>query len=391
MRDFQYDNKVKFVFGKDTERQVGEMTAAAGAKKVLLHYGSDRIKKSGLYGRVTESLEASGISFVPLGGVVANPRLSKVYEGINLCKTEGVDLILAVGGGSVIDSAKAIAAGCHYDGDVWDLYVGKGQVESSVPLATVLTIPAAGSEVSPDSVITKEEGELKRAYSHISLRPVFSILNPELTYTLPKFQTTCGITDMLAHTFERYFTNEPNVEVTDRLSEGLMKAIVTLAPKLLAEPDNYDYRAEIMWAGTMAHNGLFGTGRSEDWASHIIEHELSGIYDIAHGAGLSIVFPAWMKYVYKHNLPRFAKWANRVFDIEIDPDDLEGTALKGIDALELFYISIDMPIRLSDLDIPGDRLEEMADKATHGGEWQLGNFNLTKVDVVEIYKLALEH
>lgn len=389
MQNFNYYNKVNFIFGKDTEGNVGELVAAEGKKKVLLHYGGGSIKRSGLYDRVLASLGAYDIEVVELGGVVANPRLSMVYEGIDLCKKEQVDFILAVGGGSVIDSAKAIAAGCCYDGDVWDLYVGMGNISDSIPLATILTIPAAGSEVSPDSVITKEEGGLKRPFSHISLRPVFSILNPELTYTLPEFQTTCGVVDMLAHTFERYFTLEPHVEVTDRMAEGLMKAIINISPKLLHDPDNYDYRAEIMWSGTMAHNGLLGTGRVEDWGSHLIEHELSGIYDIAHGAGLSIVFPAWMKYVYKEDVPRFAGWANRVFDIEIDPRNLEDAVCKGIEALEAWYKTIKMPTRLSDMDIPLDRIEEMAEKATDGGKGQIGNFKkLTKADVVEIYKLA---
>ena len=392
MQNFTYVNGVKFVFGKDTENQVGDLAAATGAKKVLLHYGSDRIKASGLYDRLTSSLKEAAVEVVDFGGVVANPRLSMVYEGIELCKEHDVDLILAVGGGSAIDSAKAIAVGACYDGDVWDLFLGKGRGETSIPVATVLTIPAAGSEVSRDSVISKEEGELKKAYSQDSLRPVFSIMNPELTYTLPDFQTTCGIVDMLAHTFERYFTLEPQVEVTGRMSEGLMKAVIDLGPKLLEDTDDYGLRAEIMWAGMLAHNGLLGTGRVEDWASHMIEHELSAIYDIAHGAGLSIIFPAWMKYVYKDDVPRFAKWANRVFDMEIDPLNMEDAVCKGIDALERFYRTLNMPTRLSDLDIPGDRLEEMADKATNGGAWQLGNFKkLSKDDVLEIYNLALEH
>lgn len=390
MQNFNYYNNVEFVFGAATEQQVGELTKKAGASKVLLHYGGGSIKKSGLYDRVVDSLTKEGISIVELGGVVSNPRLSLVYEGIRMCKEQNVDFILAVGGGSVIDSAKCIAAGNHYDGDAWDLLTGKGSITKSTPIGTVLTIPAAGSEVSPDLVITREEGQLKRAYSHISLRPVFSILNPELTFTLPKFQTTCGMVDMLAHTFERYFTRETHVQATDRMAEGLMKSIIDIAPKLLKDPNNYELRAEIMWSGTLAHNGLLGTGRVEDWASHIIEHELSGIYDVAHGAGLSVIFPAWMKYVYKEDVARFASWANRVFDIEINAFDLEETVLKGIAALESFYESLEMPTRLSDLDISDDRLEEMALKATGNGEWAIGNFKkLSKDDVVEIYKLAL--
>jgi hypothetical protein len=388
MHNFEYFNNVKFIFGKDTVTKVGELVAAQG-KKVLLHYGGGSIKKSGLYDTIMKSLKESSLEVVELGGVVSNPRLSKVYEGIEVCKAEKIDFILAVGGGSVIDSAKAIAAGVHYDGDVWDLYIGEGNVESTVPLGTILTIPAAGSEVSPNTIITKEEGQLKRGFSHISLRPVFSILNPELTFTLPEYQTTCGMVDMLAHTFERYFTTVRFVEVTDRMSEGLMKSIINIAPKLIADPNNYELRAEIMWAGTIAHNGLLGTGRIEDWASHMIEHEVSGIYDIAHGAGLSIVFPAWMKYVYKNDMPRFAQWANRVFDIEINTFNLEETILKGINALERFYQSINMPIRLTDASIDIERIEEMADKATNNGAGTVGSFvELTRDDIVNIYKLA---
>lgn len=392
MQSFEYNNKVKFVFGEDTENQVGELVKAAGGQKVLLHYGGGSIRRSGLYDRVCQSLSDSGIEFIELAGVVSNPRLSKVYEGIKICKDEGVNFILAVGGGSVIDSAKCISAGCHYDGDVWDLLIGKGSISDSIPIGTILTIPAAGSEVSPDLVITKEEGQLKRAYSHISLRPVFSIMNPKLTYTLPAYQTTCGIVDMLAHTFERYFTKESHVEVTDRMSEGLMKSIVNIAPKLLHDPNNYGYRAEIMWAGTMAHNGLLGTGRIDDWASHMIEHELSGIYDIAHGAGLSIVFPAWMKYVYKEDISRFAQWANRVFDVEIDPYNLEDAVCKGIDALERFYRGLNMPTRLSDVNIPSTQIEEMANKATNNGKETIGSFKpLSKEDIINILTLSLEH
>lgn len=388
MKNFEYFNKVKFIFGKKVENQVGDLVAEVGSK-VLLHYGGGSILRSGLYDRIKQSLKEADLQVVELGGVVSNPRLSKVYEGIELCRQEKVDFILAVGGGSVIDSAKAIAAGIHYDGDVWDLFTGKGSIETSTPIGTILTIPAAGSEVSPDSVITKEEGQLKRAYSHITLRPVFSIMNPELTYTLPEYQTTCGIVDMLAHSFERYFTLEHHVEVTDRMAEGLMKTIVTIGPKLIADPMNYDLRAEIMWAGTMAHNGLLGTGRIEDWSSHIIEHEISGIYDIAHGAGLSIIFPAWMKYVYKTDISRFAQWANRVFDIEINTFDMEETVLKGIAALEAFYVSLKMPIRLSDAQINSDRIEEMANKVTNNGMSSIGGFmKLNKEDVIEIYTLA---
>lgn len=388
MLNFSFKNHTQIVFGKDVEEQVGSLIIPI-AKKVLLHYGGGSIKKSGLYDRVVKSLKDASIDFVELGGVVANPRVSKVREGITLCRNENVDFILAVGGGSVIDSAKGIAAGFYYEGDVWDLYIKKGSFEKCLPIGVVLTIPAAGSESSGGSVVTNEDGWWKRDIGHENLRPIFSLLNPELTYTLPSYQTGCGASDMLAHVLERYFTNTTHVDLTDRLSEAIMKTIVTQAPTLMDQPKNYDVRAEIMWAGTLAHNDLVGTGRQSDWASHGIEHELSGLYDIAHGAGLSIVFPAWMKYVYKTNVPRFAQYANRVFDIEINTMDLEATALKGIKATEDFYKTVGMPIRLSEAGIKDDRFEEMANKATNNDTTTMGAFvKLTKEDIIAIYLLA---
>lgn len=386
MINFEFDNRTKILFGKDTESQVGELTKLEG-KKVLLHYGVSSIKRMGLYEKVVASLEEAGVSYVELSGVVANPRVSLVREGIQFCKEEGVDFILAVGGGSVIDSAKGIAAGYYYDGDVWDLYMKKSKVDKCLPLGVVLTIPAAGSETSVGSVITNEEELLKRDIGHINLRPIFAIMNPEWTFSLPAYQTGCGASDILAHIMERYFTNTKNVALVDRLSEGAMKTIVTQAPLLMDDPNNYDVRSEVMWVGTIAHNDLLGTGRESDWASHDIEHELSAIYDIAHGAGLSIIFPAWMKYVYKHDIARFAQYANRVFDIEINPMDLEETALKGIKAVEDFYKSIGMPIRLSDVGIDDTKFAEMAKKAVMFGT--LGSFvNLDKADIEKIYILA---
>lgn len=388
MLNFEFYNKTKIVFGKGTEDQVGDLTKVEG-KKVLLHYGGGSIKKFGLYDKVIKSLEAANVDYIELGGVVANPRVSLVREGIELCKKEKVDFILAIGGGSVIDSAKGIAAGYYYDGDVWDLYIGKGTFEKCLPLGVILTIPAAGSESSGSSVVTNEDGWWKRDIGHVNLRPIFSILNPEWTYTLPAYQTGCGASDMLAHVMERYFTRTESVELTDRLSEAVMKTIIKQAPKLMSAPKDYDARAEIMWAGTLAHNDLIGMGRETDWASHGIEHELSGIYDIAHGAGLSIIFPAWIKYVYKTDLERFAQWANRVFDIEVNTKNLEETTLAGIAALEDFYKSIDMPIRLSEADILADRFEEMASKATNKDQHTLGSFvKLTKKDINAIFELA---
>lgn len=388
MLNFEFHNRTKIIFGRDTEERVGKLTKKYGSK-VLLHYGGGSIKRTGLYDKVVKSLNEASIDFIELGGVVSNPRVSLVREGIKLCRNENIDFILAVGGGSVIDSAKGIAAGFYYDGDVWELYTGEGEFNRCLPIGTVLTLPAAGSESSPGSVVTNEDGLWKKDIGSNELRPMFSILNPELTFTLPEYQTSCGASDMFAHVLERYFTTTENVELTDRMSEGIMKTIVTKAPLLMEKPKDYDLRAEIMWAGTLAHNDLVGTGRKQDWSSHMIEHELSGIYDIAHGAGLSIIFPAWMKFVYKKDIPRFAQLANRVFDIEINPRDLEETALKGIAAVENYYQSINMPIRLSEVDIDDTNFEEMSLKATNFGKHTIGGFvELESEDIVEIFKLA---
>ena len=386
MENFVFQNSTKIIFGKNTELQVGAEMAAIG-KKVLLHYGGGSIKKSGLYHRVIESLREANLEVVELDGVKPNPRLSLVQEGISLCKDQNIDAILAVGGGSVIDSAKAIAAGVMYDGDVWDFYTGKAEIIKALPVGVILTIPAAGSESSGATVITNEDGWYKRGAGADVLRPQFSILNPVLTYTLPDYQTSCGVVDMFAHILERYFTNVQNVDLTDRMSEAVMKTIIDNAPKVLQNPEGYDARAEIMWAGTLAHNDLLSTGRIGDWASHDIEHEISGIYDIAHGAGLAIVFPAWMKYVYKHDLPRFAQYANRVWNVDINTFNLEETALEGIRRTKEFFKSISMPVSLKDADIPRDRIPEMAKKGAENGP--LGQFvPLYEKDIAAILELA---
>ncbi len=388
MVNFEFSNTTKIVFGRGTEDQVGELTAAHG-KKVLLHYGGGSIKRTGLYDRVVNSLQSAGVEIVELGGVQSNPRVSLIREGIELCREEQIDFILAVGGGSVIDSSKGIAAGTYFEGDVWDLYLRKEAVGKCLPVGVVLTLPAAGSESSPASVVTNEDGWWKRDIDSLDLRPAFAILNPELTFTLPPYQTGCGATDMMAHVMERYFTKTEHVELTDRMAEAIMKTIVNNGPRLIEEPRDYDTRAEIMWAGTLAHNDLIGTGREQDWASHMIEHELSGIYDIAHGAGLAIIFPAWMKFVYKTDIPRFAQFAHRVFDIEINTRDLEETALAGIKALEDFFKRLQMPTTLSEAEITEEHFEEMAEKATDYGNKTVGGFvKLKKEDIVSIYKLA---
>jgi alcohol dehydrogenase len=386
MQDFVFQNGTKIIFGKEKEQEVGQESVIFG-KKLLLHYGGGSIKNSGLYDTVVQSLQGQGIEIYELGGVKPNPRVSLVREGVALCKEHGIHFILAVGGGSVIDSAKAIAAGAKYDGDVWDFFSGKSNVTECLPIGVVLTIPAAGSETSSGTVITNEDGWYKRSTGHNSMRPQFAILNPVLTYTLPSYQTACGITDMMAHILERYFTREKNVDLTDRLCEATLKAIINNAHTVIEDPTNYEARAEIMWSGTIAHNDLLSTGRIGDWGSHDIEHELSGIYDIAHGAGLAIIFPAWMKYVYKHDINRFVQYANRVWDVEIDLNDLEKTALAGIKKTEQFFQSIGMPITLRDAEISEEHFEEMAKKATERGP--LGNFiKLHETDVYEIYQLA---
>lgn len=389
MINFEFQNYTKLIFGKDKELTVGDEVKKF-SNKVLLHYGGGSIKKSGLYGKIIDSLKKANVEIIELSGVKPNPRLSLVREGIEIVRENKIDFILAVGGGSVIDSAKGIALGANYDGDVWDLYEnGKNFDGTCIPLGVVLTIPAAGSETSTGTVITNEEGGYKRSSGHSTLRPQFAIMNPELTYTLPDYQTACGIADMFAHILERYFTNEKNVGLTDRLCEGTMRNIIENGKKVLANGNDYDARAEIMLSGTVAHNDSLSMGRIGDWASHDIEHELSGIYDIAHGAGLAIIFPAWMKYVYKHDVNRFAQFANRVFDVEIDLNDLEGTALKGIAALENFFKEIGLPVTLEEANISDDRLEEMAEKRTENGE--IGNFvKLGKEDVLNIYKLAIK-
>jgi hypothetical protein len=386
MNNFIFQNTTKIIFGKGTENTVGTETARY-SKKVLLHYGGGSIKKTGLYDRVVKSLRDAGVEYIELGGVKPNPRLSLIYEGIELCRKNGIDFILAVGGGSVIDSAKGIAAGVCYDGDVWDLYLRKGTAKRALPIGVVLTIPAAGSESSGASVVTKEEGQLKKDIGYDFLRPQFSILNPEFCFTLPAYQIACGAADIMAHIMERYFTNTPNVELTDRLSEATLTTMINNVPAALANPNDYNAFAEIMWAGTVAHNDLLGTGRDEDWASHMIEHELSGIYDIAHGAGLSIIFPAWMKYVYKVNVDRFVQYAVRVWKVEQDFHDPEKTALEGIARLEAFFRSIGLPTRLADAGITEDRFWEMAEKCVGSGTVG-GLKKLDRNDVVNIYRLA---
>lgn len=390
MESFVFHNETKIIFGRGTENQVGAETALH-ASKVLLHWGQGSVERSGLLDRVRASLKAAGVSHVDLPGAQPNPRLSLVYKGIQICREQGIGFVLAVGGGSVIDSAKAIAAGVPYQGDVWEFYDGKGQPQKALKVACVLTIPAAGSETSGSTVITREEGQLKRGLTcDEHLRPVFSILNPELTCTLSPKNTAIGAADIMSHVMERYFTNSREVDLSDRLCEAVMGAVRHNLPRVLAEPDNVDARADLMWTGTQAHSDLIGMGRIGDWASHGIEHELSAIYDIPHGAGLAVVFPAWMKYVYRHDLPRFAQWANRVWGVEADFNHPEAMALEGIRRLEEFYKRCGLPIRLGEFGIDDSRFEEMASKATRGGTHTIGSFvKLDKSAIVAILKLSV--
>lgn len=388
MNNFNFYSPTFFVFGKEREKETGKYVKRFGGKKVLIHYGSGSVIRNGLLDHVKDSLRAEEILFVELGGVVPNPRSGLVYEGIEICKKEKIDFILAVGGGSVIDSAKAIAVGALYDGDFWDFYTGK-RIEKALPVATVLTLTAAGSEGSTGSVITHEKGMLKRAANSDLIRPVFSVLNPELTCTLPPYQTACGATDMMAHVMERYFTNTKNVEITDRMSEAVLLTIINETPKALANPNDYEARANLMWAGMVAHNDLLGVGREQDWSSHQMEHELSGLYDVAHGAGLAVMFPAWMKYVMHHDVLRFAQFAVRVWGCEMDFQQPENTARKGIECYEQFVSSIGMPIRFSQLGAKAEDIPVLV-KTMGLGSRTLGNFvRLTEADVKKIYELAV--
>lgn len=388
MDNFNFYSPTEFVFGKGRENECGKYVKKYGGTKVMVHYGSGSAIRSGLIDRVKASLEAEKIEYVMLGGVQANPRDTKVYEGIDLCRKEKVDFILCVGGGSVIDSAKAIALGVPYDGDFWDFYEGGKSIKAALSIGVILTIAAAGSEGSGDSVITKEEGMLKRGYGSDLLRSKFSVMNPELTETLPAYQTACGATDIMAHVFERYFTNTTEVEVTDRLCEAVLLTMVKETPRVIADPHNYQARANIMWAGTVAHNGLVGVGRSQDWNSHGIEHELSGLYDCAHGAGLAVIMPSWMEYVYKHNVMRFAQVATRVWGCPMNFENPEETALNGIRCFRRFLREIGMPINFAELGAKEEDIPTLVDKFGLGDGKTGGFMQLSSEDVANIYKIA---
>jgi len=392
MFDFKYYTPTKVLFGKNTEEKVADLIKEFGGKKVLIHYGGGSVIRSGLMQRVTDQLDKAGISYVMLGGAVPNPHLSLVYEGIELCKKEGIDFLLAVGGGSAIDSAKAIGYGVMNDGDVWDFYDYKRTVKACMPLGVILTLAATGSEMSDSSVITKEEGLVKRGYSSDFGRPRFAILNPELTMTLPDYQTACGCTDIMMHTMERYFTNGGNMELTDSMAEALLRTVKENALILVKDPKNYDARAEVMWAGSLSHNGLTGCGNDGgDWMTHKLEHELGGLYDVAHGAGLAAIWGSWARYVYKNCLPRFKRFAINVMGVAASGSD-EEIALKGIEAMEDFYRQIKMPTNLRELGVNAteDDLKLMAHKCAVGVDGGKGSARfLREEDMLEIYRMSM--
>lgn len=389
MLNFDFYSPARIIFGKGTEEKIGKLLKPY-AQKVLLHYGGGSIKKSGLYGRVVSSLNEQGIHFVELADVKPNPRLGLVYEGIALCKKEGVDLILAVGGGSVIDSAKAIAMGFYYDGDVWDIYEQGKSIQRALPVATILTIPAAGSESSGDTVITNEEKQLKYGYGSPHLRPVLSVINPEYFYSLPKNQLANGVADMMSHVFERYFTNTLNTDLIDGLCEAVLKTLIRNGPKALDNPQDYDAWCELGFGGTVAHNGLVGMGREQDWACHAMEHELSAIYDVAHGAGLAVLTPGWMQYVYKDNINMFVQFSVNVMGVGSSFRDPDSIVQEGIARLKAFYVRMGLPSTLTELGIGSEKLELMAQKATgfaFGKEEPIGGLKkLRWQDVLAIYQ-----
>ncbi|MCR4899861.1 MAG: iron-containing alcohol dehydrogenase [Treponema sp.] len=391
MFDFNYFTPTKVVFGKNSENKVAELVKEFGGKKVLIHYGGGSVIRSGLMQRVTDLLDKAGISYVKLGGAVPNPHLGLVYEGIELCKKEGIDFLLAIGGGSAIDSAKAIGYGVMNDGDVWDFYDYKRTAKACMPLGVILTLAATGSEMSDSSVITKEEGLVKRGYSSDYCRPRFAILNPELTMTLPDYQTACGCTDIMMHTMERYFTNGGNMELTDSMAEALLRTVKENAKILVRDPNNYDARAEVMWAGSLSHNGLTGCGNDGgDWMTHKLEHELGGLYDVAHGAGLAALWGSWARYVYKNCLPRFKRYAINVMGVPATGTD-EEIALKGIEAMEDFYREIKMPTNLRELGVEAteEDLKLMAHKCAVGVNGGKGSARFLKEeDMYQIYKMS---
>ena len=389
MENFTFFPATKYVFGRGVEMEAGRQLRDFGMKNVLIVYGKGSVVRSGLLARVKDSLSQAGISFGELGGIQPNPLDTKVYEGIEMCRANDYDGLLAVGGGSAIDTAKAIAAGAVYDGDFWDFYCGKAVIADALPVGVVLTIPAAGSEGSGNSVITRQADMRKISLrTDKALRPRFALMNPELTFTLPPFQTACGIADMMAHIMERYFTPTRDVEITDRVSEGVLMAIIEEAPKVMANPTDYQARANIMWSGTLAHNGICGTGRVEDWASHGLEHEISALYDVAHGAGLAVVFPAWMTYMAGVKPAKIAQLGRRVFGIDAAADD--AAAYDTVARLRAFFKSLGLPVTFAELGIAEPDITTMVRKVTENKGNPFGGYYPITPEVAEaIYRLGL--
>lgn len=388
MENFTYCTPTKYVFGRDAESHAAEELKNINVGRVLVVYGGGSVIRSGLLARVISILDNAGIFHRELGGIQPNPTDPKVREGIAMCRRDKIEGLLAVGGGSVIDTAKAIAAGVPYEGDFWDFWAGKSVIEEALPVGVILTIPAAGSEGSGNSVITLLDGLHKISLrTDYWLRPKFALLNPELTFTLPPEQTAAGIADMMAHIFERYFSPTADVEITDRVSEGVLKAIIEEAPKVMADPCDYQARANIMWSGTLAHNGICGTGRKEDWASHAMEHEISAVYGVTHGAGLAVVMPAFMTFMAAHAPAKGAQLARRVFDV-VETDDRKA-ALEGIERLKAFFASLGLPLTFSRLGIENPDVELLVRKLHENkGEIIGGYYPLGAKETAEIYNLA---
>ena len=392
MKDFNFYSPTQVVFGKNSEEQVGSLIKKYGGTKVLVHYGGGSARRSGLLDKLFGLLQEAGISYIELGGVVPNPLLSKVREGIDLCRKEHVDFILAVGGGSVIDSSKAIGYGVPYEGDVWDFWDGKAVPAACLPIGTVLTIPAAGSEMSDSCVITNDDGTLKRGCNSDLCRCKFAIMNPERTFTLPPYQTAAGATDIMMHTMERYFCKHQDMNLTDALAEALLRTVKDSALVVMKEPENYRHRAQIMWAGSLSHNNLMECGMEKDFASHKLEHELSGLFGVTHGAGLAAIWPSWARYVMKNHVSRFVQFAVNVMGVTNDFTDPEGTAEKGIQAMEAFYKTIGMPINMRELigrELTDGEIKIMVDKCSRGGKMAIGTLEKLDTEAMEcIYRMA---
>lgn len=391
MNDFVFHTPTKVFFGRGGEKNVGEIIRSYGFSKVMLHYGSGSIKRSGLYDTVVNSLKAAGVAFVELGGVEANPKLSLARKAARLAREEQVELILAVGGGSVLDSAKAAAAGAYYDCDPWEFSSKKRVPEKAIPVGTILTLSASGSEMSDSCVLTNEDGWLKRGFNAPCNRPLFSIMNPELTFTVSKFQTGCGIVDIMMHTLERYLTPEGGEsDLTDRIAEGLLIAVRDAGRRAIADPRDYEARATLMWAGSVSHNDYTGCGRKRLFPVHKLEHELSAFRDeIAHGAGLSVLFPAWAEHEMPYDYPRFAQFANRVLGVEMDFEHPERTACEGIRTLRRFFEEIGMPTHLSQLGIKPENYEKLAANTVRTVNGPVKSYSpLDEKAIIEIYRLA---